>query len=358
MILNSANNNGYLLRDKAALSRFFLAPINTGFVTEGRLTEGVFRFHRHRSGRSIGVSYVGNVSVGDSYKSNQSTAVISRPLEAWRALASTILENGSIPGIQLACKLPTEVLPDRRWINRDIAAYVEATQKKISDLSRETIERIFADFVAASKLAVEAGFSVIQLHAAHGYFLSELFSRTLNTREDPFSHSAALLVLVKEVRRACPQAILDIRVSLKDGLAAFDAHEEEYRKSQILNLASTDVDMISLSAGLYEVNRFMIYPRAHDGESIYLNEARWYAKQCTERYWNVSGNVRSLMHLDRDEPSNLTFSIGRPLIADPAFVEKSLTGKDWEIQDCIYSGHCHYYTRGHTHISCKVNLDI
>jgi|NGEPerStandDraft_6_1074524.scaffolds.fasta_scaffold20611_3 2,4-dienoyl-CoA reductase-like NADH-dependent reductase (Old Yellow Enzyme family) len=358
MTLNGSDFERFFLRGVSIPTRYFLAPINTGFVTRGEPDERLIRFHSERSGKKIGISYVGNVAIGSAYGANQSTACLDYSSLRWNEISKAIRGQGSIPGIQLACKFPTVDQPAQRWVNRDLASYVEGTRRKLTEIPKAVIESIYTLFGRASRLAVAAGFSVIQIHAAHGYFLSELFSRSLNLRADEFGHGEALTRLVEIVRLECPDAILDIRVSLRDGLESFDISEQEYRASQILQLAAFDVDLISLSAGLYEVDRFLIYPGKAVGEGAYMIEARRLAAEMPNKIWNVAGNVRNIQKFRTEEPLNLTVSIGRPLIADPSFVEKSINKQTSEIRNCIYSGHCHYYTRGKPHISCKANADL
>ena len=77
-------------------SRFFLAPINTGFAVDGVPTEELFRFHEERSGRGVGVGYVGNVAISQDVRSNEGTAVISRAhRDVWEGVCRTSQARGS-----------------------------------------------------------------------------------------------------------------------------------------------------------------------------------------------------------------------------------------------------------------------
>lgn len=85
-------------------SRFFLAPINTGFAERGYPTESFIEFYRRRSGRKIGITYIGNVAIGEKWIVNPNTPyLVARHQDIWKDLTKIIEHNGSIPGIQLAC---------------------------------------------------------------------------------------------------------------------------------------------------------------------------------------------------------------------------------------------------------------
>lgn len=57
------------------------------------------------------------------------------------------------------------------------------------EATRADLDRITADYVAAAKRAAEAGFDVLELHAAHGYLLSSFLSPLANRREDEYGGS-------------------------------------------------------------------------------------------------------------------------------------------------------------------------
>jgi len=119
-----------------------------------------------------------------------------------------------------------------------------------------------------------------------------------------------------------------------------------------------EVDILSLSDGFYDINKFSIYPRLEDGLGCHVDFAATYAIKFRAKLWNVAGNVWDVASLAPRLPPNLSLSIGRSLIADPAFVEKSVRLTDLPINACVRAGHCHYYTRGRPHIECKVNARV
>jgi 2,4-dienoyl-CoA reductase-like NADH-dependent reductase (Old Yellow Enzyme family) len=83
------------------------------------------------------------------------------------------------------------------------------------------IDRIVAAFGAAARRAVEAGFQVLEVHAAHGYLLHEFLSPLSNQRDDEYGGSlenrARLLLRVLDaVTDAAPSVPLIVRFSATD----------------------------------------------------------------------------------------------------------------------------------------------
>jgi 2,4-dienoyl-CoA reductase-like NADH-dependent reductase (Old Yellow Enzyme family) len=89
-------------------------------------------------------------------------------------------------------------------------------------LDHAGIQKVIADFVAATHRALVAGFDVVEVHAAHGYLLHQFLSPISNQRTDEYGGSFENRVrLVREVVRAVRAAWPDnlplfVRVSATD----------------------------------------------------------------------------------------------------------------------------------------------
>lgn len=230
-------------------SKFFLAPINTGFAEHGRPTPKLLEFHRQRSGNGIGVSYVGNVAVDPRYVTNSSTLYLGDDLGSWVELAGTIRERGSLPALQLACRLPGRVAR-RTWTVPNKAEYVAHCQAVLRTLDVSDFERVIEMFARAATASARAGFEIIQVHAAHGYFLSQLLSPTVCPADLAVEPLPFVLRLLAVVAESAPSALIDIRISILEGL---HTGEREAKETIVRQLQLGRVDLISISNGLYEV---------------------------------------------------------------------------------------------------------
>lgn len=92
-------------------------------------------------------------------------------------------------------------------------------------LDRAGMERIRDEFVQAAMMAAEAGFDLLQLHAAHGYLLASFLSPLTNVRDDEFGGNLANrmrfpLEVVDAVRAVWPEnRPLAVALNVTDGLA-------------------------------------------------------------------------------------------------------------------------------------------
>lgn len=90
------------------------------------------------------------------------------------------------------------------------------------ELTAEGIAEIVVQFAAAAVRAVEAGFDVIEIHAAHGYLLHSFLSPLSNARTDEYGGSLEnrarmLLQVVDAIRAVIPESMpLFVRFSATD----------------------------------------------------------------------------------------------------------------------------------------------
>ena len=142
--------------------------------------------------------------------------------------------QGAVAAIQLAhAGRKASTLPE--WIGRGDAASEDdgwtplapspvalAGHAEPAQLDEAGIAAVVGDFAAAARRAVDAGFDVIELHAAHGYLLHQFLSPLSNHRVDawggPLEHRARLLLdVVRAVRAAIgDRTPLMVRLSATD----------------------------------------------------------------------------------------------------------------------------------------------
>jgi 2,4-dienoyl-CoA reductase-like NADH-dependent reductase (Old Yellow Enzyme family) len=333
-----------------------LAPINTGFAqTDGAPTARLKRFHQARSNDAIGVSMLGNVAVERALGTNSRTAVLacSADVARFAIIARAIRRRGSLPGIQLSAA-PSDLSPGRGWRATNLEAEVARLRRLVTECSPTDIESLTDAFVRSTRLAKNADYSVIQIHAAHGYFLSLLLHPTINDRRDAFAVDGEWFMdFIGRIRDAAGRALLSIRLSCTSGIDE-TAVELDACRFVSRQAVGAGADIIDLSAGAYTIDRRLIYPNRGEQPLATRNVARQLVSElaCLVA---VAGNVLGPGDLPSDLEDRLVVNVGRALIADPDFALKLREGMSTTITRCQRTGQCHYFSRGRDSISCGSN---
>lgn len=119
------------------------------------------------------------------------------------------------------------------------------------ELDHAGIEKAIADFAAAAKRSVEAGFEVVEIHAAHGYLIHEFLSPLSNFRTDEYGGSLEnrarlLLRIVASVREVIGDDLaLFVRFSATDWAEGGWDHVQTATVAEMAQTAGADVFDIS-----------------------------------------------------------------------------------------------------------------
>ena len=206
------------------------------------------------------VSPEGRISPDDAGIWNDAQA------EAWSRIVPFIRGQGAAAGLQLA-HAGRKASTDAPWrggrpldaaqggwtpVAPSAIAFDEGHPLPI-ELDVAGIAKVVADFRAAAQRAREAGFDVIELHAAHGYLLHQFLSPLSNTRTDEYGGSlenrARLLgEVVGAVRETWPAPMpLWVRLSGTDWAEGGWDIDECVQLAR--NLRDSGVDVIDCSSG-------------------------------------------------------------------------------------------------------------
>jgi len=123
-------------------------------------------------------------------------------------------------------------------------------------MTEQDIGEVITRFANAAKLGEQAGFSGVQIHAAHGYLISQFLSPLTNRRTDRWGGSlenrARILIETVKAVRAAVSPGFSVAVKLNSAdfqRGGFDAADA---KTVIIALNELPVDLVELSGGSYE----------------------------------------------------------------------------------------------------------
>jgi len=120
-------------------------------------------------------------------------------------------------------------------------------------MDAQDMKKVIDDFVAAAKRALQAGFKVAEIHAAHGYLLHEFLSPLSNKREDNYGGSFEnrirfVVEVVDAVRNVWPQQMpLFVRISASDWTEGGWDIDESVELAKVLK--TKGVDLVDCSSG-------------------------------------------------------------------------------------------------------------
>jgi 2,4-dienoyl-CoA reductase-like NADH-dependent reductase (Old Yellow Enzyme family) len=188
-------------------------------------------------------------------------------IASWRPIVDFIHAHGAVAGVQLAHagRKGSTYSPfaERRGGVADAdggwtpvapsAVPFDDTYRTPAELDAAGIAEVVADFAAAARRALAAGFRVVEVHAAHGYLLHEFLSPLSNHRTDAYGGSAENRTrLTREVTAAVRAEVGEdvpvfVRVSATDWVEGGWTAEDSVELAR--DLAALGADLIDVSTG-------------------------------------------------------------------------------------------------------------
>jgi 2,4-dienoyl-CoA reductase-like NADH-dependent reductase (Old Yellow Enzyme family) len=214
---------------------------------------------------------------------------------------------------------------------------------------KEDIASIISAFARAAELSKQAGFDAVQIHAAHGFLLSQFLSPAFNKRSDGYGGDLAnrarlLLDVVRGARGAVgPDYPILIKINSEDFLDDGMSYTEAVEVSGLLEKAS--IDAIEFSGGTaISLEKFLpVRPgklKTPEQEVYYRKAAGLYKQKVTIPLILVGG-IRSYEVAEELVRAGTAdyISLSRPLICEPGLVKRWREG-DRRKSECVSDNAC------------------
>ena len=198
-------------------------------------------------------------------------------------------------------------------------------------LTTSEVEELVQKFVTSAKITKEAGFSGVQIHAAHGYLISQFLSPHDNRRTDKYGGSLEnRMRFLKEIYLGMREELgKDFTIGIKINSTDFkeDGLTEEDSLKTIIELANLGLDFVEISGGTYE-RPAMMGATSKSTNQVFFAEYSKKLKQKIEIPVVVTGGIRSINAMNTLLNDNTTDFIGiaRPLTIDPNIPNKIKQG--------------------------------
>jgi 2,4-dienoyl-CoA reductase-like NADH-dependent reductase (Old Yellow Enzyme family) len=288
-------------------NRLAKAAMEENMATMGNLPgEHIFQLYKTWSSGGTGLLITGNVMVDHRAMTGPGGIALEAdtPLAPFKKWAEAGTQNGTKiwmqinhPGRQVYAAMGGQVLSPS-----DIALDMGKHSKlfgKPSPMTEDNIQELIQRFVTTATRAVEAGFNGIQIHAAHGYLLSQFLSPLTNKRSDRWGGSLEnrarlLFEIVKAIKQALPEKVA-IAVKLNSADFQRGGFDSKDALAVVKALEDLKVDLVELSGGSYESPAMQgktADGRTLEREAYFLEFAKEIAKKSTMPIMTTGGIVR------------------------------------------------------------------
>ncbi|MDG3142097.1 NADH oxidase [Streptococcus suis] len=190
------------------------------------------------------------------------------------------------------------------------------------ELSRTEIKELITKFAIAADIAKQAGFSGVEIHAAHGYLLNQFLSPYDNKRTDEYGGSIEnRMRFLKEIYLAMRHRVgKDYTIGLKINAADFKVggFSEEDSIYVVTEMDNLGIDFVEVSGGSYENPRMNATMEDHK-DTVFFASYSQKMKPLIKAPLIVTGGIRteaSMVRIIQDEIADFV-GLARPLAIEP-----------------------------------------
>lgn len=332
-----------------AKNRFVRAATWEGLAADdGLMTPELLAVYRDLAAGGAGVIVTGYAYITPDEQPNPHMMGIydDRFVEEYRELVAVVHEQGARIVLQVVHggsathpDSPSQrILGPSAVVNPKTGVMpVEANAQDLVDLRNA--------FAAAARRAKQAGFDGVELHAAHGYLLSQFLSPHLNKRDDAYGGSLENRVrFLAEVVQACRCEVgvgypLWMKLNSSDGVSGGLECEESLRAACLL--AECGIDAIEVSGNWHACS-----PNACGNRPFFEDYAVRLASQVAIPVVLTGGNRDFAVMEDLAREAKIAaFGLCRPLICEPDLPNRWQEHPQAPVR-CTSCNACNY-TEGH-----------
>lgn len=236
-------------------------------------------------------------------------------------------------------------------------------------LSVKEIKRLICQFVEGAVRVKKAGCDGVELHASHGYLIQQFLSPNTNKRTDAYGGSLEnrmrfLTEIIDGIRKNCGKDFpIVVRLTVDEMYDRIGQKGKGYGLDEGLKMAKIlsdkGIDAIDVSSAAYDTFNYWLEPTTFD--CGWRKNLAAEVKKVVDIPVIAANLIRSpkQAELQLEDGIQDFISLGRPLIADPHWVNKVSAGNESLIKRCVCCLYCfesmmhnaYKYSHGH----CSVN---
>ena len=323
----------FRLRDMALQNRIVVSPMAQYKAVDGVPGDWHFIHYAERAKGGAGLVYTEMTCVSAHGRITPGcTGLYSPKHEAgWKRLVDfvhaetqakiccQIGHSGRKGSTQVGWEEGDAPLPRGNWPVMSASAIPWTAANQVpKEMDRADMDKVLLQFVKATEMAANAGFDMIELHAAHGYLISSFISPVSNVRDDEYGGSLENrmrypLEVFAAMRAEWPGSKpMSVRISANDWVGADGVTPAEAVEIASM-FAAAGADIIDVSAGQTSLDATPIYGRMF--QTPFSDRIRNEAGLATMAVGNITQaeQVNQILLAGRAD----LVCLARPHLADP-----------------------------------------
>ena len=297
-----------------------------------------------------GVGTPNQLSVTNTHVISQ----LHRLVEAVHAYDTKLFVQLHHPGNQT----PSRLIEGRQPVSAsDVTCKVIGEQPR--PLTTEEVEAMVKKFVTGAVIAQKAGVDGVEIHAAHGYLVSQFLSPYTNKRTDKYGGSfngrmRFITEIIKGIQAFCgPRFPISVRMNGSDYLPGGIEEAEAVEIAKYLE--ALGIQCINVSCGMYDSGATIIEPsyfaegwKKHLGKMI---------REAVSIPVIAVDNIKhpSVAEALLEEGCSDFVGIARGNLADPQWANKARDGQDLLIRKCLGCMECFRILNDGLPLGCTLN---
>lgn len=325
-------------------NRIVMPPMGTNYAnSDGAVSEKLIRHYVERAKSGTGlivvevtaIDYPRGKTIAQQVKLND-----YNDLPGWIDLADAVHAYGA----KIICQLHhAGYLSSRDKANGEqpvAPSEFEYYGETARAMTTEEVDGLICKYVKSALLAQRAGLDGIEIHAGHGYLVSQFLSKARNLRTDKYGgdlkgRSTLLLTLIDQIRKACGKGfIISVRLGVVDTIPDGNTLEEGVQIAELADLAGAD--MLNVTTGVLGLPSTGVETQYYiDGNRLEM--ARAVKAKVKNAAVSIVGKLRDPEMCDKAIADGITdlVALGRAQLCDPMWVKKAEEGREGEIRKCI-----------------------
>jgi 2,4-dienoyl-CoA reductase-like NADH-dependent reductase (Old Yellow Enzyme family) len=304
----------------------------------GAPTPGLIRLYERWGGGGAGLLLTGNVIVAPGGEEARGNVVLGddAALERQLPLLTAWAARAQAAGARMVMQISHGGRQSPRRVNRDPVAPSAVPLRGLFGLAAPPraleegeILAIVERFGRAAGVARAAGFAGVQIHAAHGYLISQFLSPLTNRRADrwggPLERRMRLLLEVVRAARAAGGPGFSVMVKLNSADFQRGGFDEGESTAVVEALEAEGVDLLEISGGNYEALAMFGRASTRAREAYFLDYAQAIRARTRLRLM-LTGGFRSAAAMAGAVAGGAVDVVGmaRPLIVEPELPRRLL----------------------------------